>query len=225
MCVHRPSNISWISAASTRSFPLRICLPPQLDVESNSKITNLRIYHQNTAKQCQTHILPNLRPTDQLWSALPPSAGIPCRMGISISSSTYTNGHAPWGRCSRERLFDQRPAVLFLLAQPKNQRRMNEWSWNVSILFKIHKNNSLCQEKKINLEEFLYISSSKSPPEHVDSLDHAQGTCHAMDMPKNSEILMSRDPGSMRLNLGAQVLQETALLQQKVEDCGKKLPS
>lgn len=79
--------------------------------------------------------------------------------------------------------------------------------------------------KKINLEEFLYISSSKSPPEHVDSLDHAQGTCHAMDMPKNSEILMSRDPGSMRLNLGAQVLQETALLQQKVEDCGKKLPS
>lgn len=27
---------------------------------TNSKITNLQIYHQNTAKQCQTHILPNL---------------------------------------------------------------------------------------------------------------------------------------------------------------------
>ena len=55
-------------------------------------------------------------------------------------------------------------------------------------MYQNSQNNSLCQENKLNLEEFLYISSSKSPPEHVDSLDHAQGTCHAMDMQKTARF-------------------------------------
>lgn len=38
---------------------------------------------------------------------------------------------------------------------------------------------------------------------------------------KDSEILMSKDPGSIRLNLGSLVFQETALPQPKVEDCVK----
>ena len=81
---------------------------------------------------------------------------------------------------------------------------------------KIHKKTHFAKKKNWILKtSSLYVKSSKSPPEHVDNLDHAQGTCHALGYAKNSEILMSKEPGSIRLNLGAQVLQETALLQQE----------
>ena len=224
MCVHRPRNISWISAASTRSFPLRICLPPQLDVEhklQDNKSTNL------PPKHCKTHALntsSKIYTTYQLYHhqlGFLAKRAFPFLRQLTPTVTLHEVVVVEKGSSIKGLLW----GFVFCWHNPKKTAE-NEWMILkcINILQNSQKQLTLPRKKTKSwrvLVHFILKIATWTCRQSRPRTGHLPCDGYA----KNSEILMSKDPGSMRLNLGAQMLQETALLQQKVEDCGKKLPS